>query len=29
MDISKEATEQVRAMLRTDPQVAKLLLGSM
>ncbi len=29
MDISKEASEQVREMLRSDPQVAKLLLGSM
>ena len=29
MDISKEASEQVRDMLRSDPQVAKLLLGSM
>jgi hypothetical protein len=29
MDISKEASERVREMLRSDPQVAKLLLGSM
>jgi hypothetical protein len=29
MDLSNEASDQIREMLRSDPKVAKLLLGSM